>query len=91
MTEPIELRKCKQCLETKDYNQYFRVGRYKCKQCLSSIQNQKLREKNYFSTKYIEQREERLKYQNNYHHTVTKPKKQAIKSIMKILEQKCEN
>ena len=88
MTEIVqELRKCKQCLEEKDYNQYFRAGRYKCKQCLTKMQNQKLKEKNYFATKYIEQRDARLKYQNNYHETVTKPRIQAIKDADN-LEQK---
>jgi transposase-like protein len=87
MTEPKEivLRKCKQCLEVKDYNQYFRVGRYKCKQCLSTIQYQQLKDKNYFATKYIEQRDARLKYQNNYHETVFKPRKQK-----RELESQCE-
>ena len=91
MTEPqeIELRKCKQCLEVKDYNKYFRIGRYKCKQCLSSMQNKKLREKDYFATKYIEQREARLRYQNNYHETVYKPRKQkqASESQSEILQE----
>ena len=79
MAEAVEFRKCKQCLEVKDYGQYFRAGRYKCKQCLTSIQNRKLKDKNCFVIKYIEQRDARLKYQNNYHATVTKPTIQALK------------
>jgi hypothetical protein len=79
MAEAVEFRKCKQCLEVKDYGQYFRAGRYKCKQCLTSIQNQKSKDNNYFVNKYIEQRDVRLKYQNNYYATVTKPRIQALK------------
>jgi len=78
MEETVEFRKCKQCLTLMNINN-FRTGRYKCKQCLTSIQNQKLREKKYFVMKYIEQKDDRLKYQKNYYDSVVKPRIQALK------------
>jgi hypothetical protein len=70
MSEEIKIKICKICGISNENNRCF--NGYKCQRCQSAINNQKLKERNYYKSYYIEK--------NVYIKTGVKrgPKKQEI-------------
>jgi hypothetical protein len=80
--EIILLRQCRTCLENKPMDAY-RPHRWSCKKCSTKKQNQVAKEKNYFATKYQEQKEERIKYQDNYYYELGGRDKRQLRNKLK--------
>ena len=80
--EIILLRQCRTCLENKPMDAQ-RPHRWSCKKCSTKKQNQVAKEKNYFSAKYQEQKEDRIKYQDTYYYELGGRDKRLLRDKLK--------